>query len=670
MKDKISKKKYDKLYKKVRNSSFLGTVLSFSLLMILFVGIMVFNSVFFLEYVFESKFAEEHRRLSMVSDMRDHHGDPLEMEEFYKENDISFYVKDDQGTTLMQRGDDTCTFEGSVINMTEEQEHFLVYLDEEDNFFYIKDHHLKLKWDKLVSWILEHWKDDESIKELKLPFWISMEHEDKGEVFVGKAYLTLNVHDMILVAEIGAVILVLAVFVLILTVVNIITGIHKMNNVIRLYHHDPVTNGYNWTWYQKSGDKRIRGVFTKKSNWASVNLMLRNYRSYCVCHSVESGEALLSRLYEVLEERTEKKELCAHVTSSNFALLLKYEDEERLKMRLHEIMNELSKVEERHNLSFRAGVALIPGVVSGSEEASGRKKLQIKDIYNNACAAGSMVKDTVNSGLYVFDDKLLEEQKWRDIVHEKRNGALMNEEYKVYYQPKYNPKDDTLRGAEALIRWESPEYGFITPGRFIPIFESDGFITEIDHYMLKHVARDQKTWLSEGFQCVPVSVNVSRAHFSERDLAEQIRDIVDAEGCPHELIEIELTESAFFDDKDTMVETIKRLKTYGFVVSMDDFGAGYSSLNSLKDMPLDVLKLDAEFFRGEFDGDRGEVVVSEAIKLAKSLKMRTVAEGVEDKKQVDFLAEQGCDMIQGFYYAKPMPKDEYESRMNGQNNLA
>ena len=161
-----------------------------------------------------------------------------------------------------------------------------------------------------------------------------------------------------------------------------------------------------------------------------------------------------------------------------------------------------------------------------------------------------MIGDTDESGIKVFDAKLLDEQKWNDIVNEAKWTALNNEEFAVYYQPKYNPRDDSLRGAEALIRWESPKHGFVTPGRFIPIFEKNGFITEIDHYMISHVARDQKAWLDKGYKCVPVSVNVSRAHFIEKDLAEQIRDMVDKENCPHELIEIELTESAFFDDKN------------------------------------------------------------------------------------------------------------------------
>ena len=216
-------------------------------------------------------------------------------------------------------------------------------------------------------------------------------------------------------------------------------------------------------------------------------------------------------------------------------------------------------------------------------------------------------------------------------------------------------------GAEALIRWNTPDMGLVPPYKFIPIFEDNGFITHIDDYMLTHVARDQRKWLNEGRKCVPVSVNVSRAHFGQGDLAEYICNLIDREGCPRSLLEIELTESAFFDDENAMITTINRLKSYGFLVSMDDFGSGYSSLNSLKDMPLDILKLDAGFFRGSEDNPRTEIVVSEAIRLAKSLNMKTVAEGVEEKSTVDFLASEGCDMIQGYYYSKPMPREEYEN---------
>lgn len=182
-------------------------------------------------------------------------------------------------------------------------------------------------------------------------------------------------------------------------------------------------------------------------------------------------------------------------------------------------------------------------------------------------------------------------------------------------------------------------------------------------YRSDRVAKLQAEWMIQGKKMIPISVNVSRAHFAQEGLAEHICQLVDAYGPRHELIELEVTESAFFDDKDILVKTVKQLKAFGFHVSMDDFGAGYSSLNSLKDIPLDVLKLDGEFFSGDDDDGRGQVVVKEAIQLARNLDMRVVAEGIEKKEQVDFLASQGCDMIQGFYFAKPMPIEEFEKKV-------
>ena len=183
--------------------------------------------------------------------------------------------------------------------------------------------------------------------------------------------------------------------------------------------------------------------------------------------------------------------------------------------------------------------------------------------------------------------------------------------------------------------------------------------------MLIEVAKLQAGWLAEGKQLVPISVNVSRAHFTQLDLAEHICSIVDLYKVPHQYIELELTESAFFDDKDVLLGTVRKLKEYGFKVSMDDFGAGYSSLNSLKELPLDIIKLDAEFFRGASDINRSNLIVGDTISLAKKLGMEIVAEGIETREQVDFLAQQDCDLIQGFYFAKPLPVEEFVERAYG-----
>lgn len=498
-----------------------------------------------------------------------------------------------------------------------------------------------------------------------LPYWIGIKVNDGNEEFVGKAYINLAMTDLGFFLIFVVMLCLLAFLMFVIMLVYMISSFVSQKKTTKLLFTDIVTSGHNWMWFLYKGEQALRKWSTARNNYAVVNFVFVKYRNYCVCHSIEQGEKMLKRVYDHINKRLEKKEMIAHVSNSNFALILKYDDPDKLKMRLQSLILELEKIDSDHVFSFQAGVDPVGIWKNDKGRVIRRKYIDLEKEYNNACTARATLSDKDESGVAFFDDKLVEDQKWIDKVTERQRYAIEHEEFIVYYQPKYDPSTDKLRGAEALIRWQNDEMGFVPPGKFIPIFEKSGFITEIDHYMLEHVARDQKAWLDKGYECVPVSVNVSRAHFIESDLAEQIRDIVDRAGTPHKYIEIELTESAFFDDKNALISTITRLKEYGFSVSMDDFGSGYSSLNSLKDMPLDVLKLDAEFFRGDSHGEREEIVVSEAIKLAKSLNMKTVAEGVEIKEQVDFLAEQGCDMIQGYYYAKPMPKDEYEQRMKG-----
>ena len=497
----------------------------------------------------------------------------------------------------------------------------------------------------------------------KIPMWIDMPLGDSGEVLCGKVFIKLNVMDMGWLFLLFGLLAILVMVLFVVVLVNLIKELIRRKNAAKIFFTDLSTRGKNWMWFLLRGEHFMRSSAAKKDTFAVVNLAFVNYRNYCICHSIAAGDELLKRIDIFINKRLEKRELCARVTGAEFALLLRFNDRRSLEDRLNNLVRELEGIDGEHIFHFQAGADLVGIARNANGGIIKRRFFDMEIAYNNACTTRSTMEGSEDSGIAFFDESMVADRKWIDSVQEKQRQAIDNEEFQVYYQPKYDPQTDELKGAEALIRWVSPDFGFVPPGKIIPIFEKNGFITEIDHYMITHVARDQKRWLDLGFKCVPVSVNVSRAHFIENDLAEQIRDMVDSQGTPHEYIEIELTESAFFDDKKALLETITRLKSYGFVVSMDDFGSGYSSLNSLKDMPLDVLKLDAEFFRGENAGVRGEIVVSEAIRLAKSLNMRTVAEGVEVKEQVDFLASQGCDMIQGYYYAKPMPGNDYEERM-------
>ncbi len=687
-----------KRFRELKRSHSWVAIILFIVVFFITAGFIVSYMNMFLSYVMDSKITSEYKAASYMSKayelaVKENNNEIIA---FLVESGRSYVIKDSDGNVKYQYGEDTMgTKKGMLSPDTPDVPHGIrVVLDRDSaaldfyngifsiNIFEVmKDLRNYSDIDELDPYFDEEMVSDDihatistgfkvgydmsmdNMDMLYFPFWI--EQDVTGGTMYIKSFITMNVRDVILFftfISIGAV-MILTIFGMMLG--NIITGIVRRNRTLNVFFTDVVTRGHNWMWFIIRGQQHLTRHKNFAVRYAIVNMVFVHYMNYCVCHSVEEGERKLRKVYNVIRDSLGKKEMCAHCNQAEFAMIIKAPDDETLKQRVQSLIDELGRIDSEHTFAFQAGIFTVEP--DGTPDKNGtpirRKKFDIESAYNNACTARAELEGNDDSGIAFFDDKLVEDQKWIDLVHEHQQSALANEEFMVYYQPKYDPRTDELRGAEALIRWQSPEFGFVPPGKIIPIYEKNGFITEIDHYMIQHVARDQKKWLDKGCKCVPVSVNVSRAHFIENDLAEQIRDLVDSEGAPHDLIEIELTESAFFDDKKAMISTISRLKEYGFAVSMDDFGSGYSSLNSLKDMPLDVLKLDAEFFRGSNDNGRGEIVVSEAIKLAKNLNMRTVAEGVEVRDQVDFLASQGCDMIQGYYYAKPMPRDEYETRM-------
>ncbi len=272
--------------------------------------------------------------------------------------------------------------------------------------------------------------------------------------------------------------------------------------------------------------------------------------------------------------------------------------------------------------------------------------------------------------LGVFSDAMRQAMLFEKELESNMRAALDNEEFVVYLQPKYFANGARVGGAEALVRWNSPTMGFIPPGKFIPLFERNGFIMQLDSYMLRHVCAFQQKQMAAGRALVCISVNMSRAHMLDPMLVEEITAIVDSYQVPYSAIELELTESAFFDDKRVLLDAVHALRSRGFSVSMDDFGSGYSSLNSLKDLPLDVIKLDCEFFTQTEDAARGRTVIADTIALAKHLHMEIVAEGIETEEQVALLNELGCDFIQGYYFAKPMPLEQFEQLMDEERRNA
>jgi len=250
----------------------------------------------------------------------------------------------------------------------------------------------------------------------------------------------------------------------------------------------------------------------------------------------------------------------------------------------------------------------------------------------------------------------------QDIIESEMYKALENEEFQVYLQPKINMVTTKICGAEALVRWIHPEEGMRSPALFIPIFEKNGFISQLDMYMFEKVCRIKADWIACGRQYahIVISVNMSRVHLHEKDFCETLSEIADKYGIVHNELEIEITESVFEEDNNVLIDNVERIKEQGFLVSIDDFGSGFSALNLLKDLYVDTIKIDRGFIHGSGETARGKGIIRNVIALCLDLKVDVVTEGIETKEQAEFIMQCGCQIAQGFYYSRPLPLNEFE----------
>lgn len=278
---------------------------------------------------------------------------------------------------------------------------------------------------------------------------------------------------------------------------------------------------------------------------------------------------------------------------------------------------------------------------------------------DRAYMAVQSVKHQYGRNLAVYDDDLGKAIHQELIIEENMKSALENNQFHVYYQPKMDISSETICGAEALVRWIHPTLGFMNPGIFIPLFEKNGFITSMDLFIWEQVCRDLSEWRDKGIALVPVSVNISRKDFNLHDLSDRIIHIVDWYHIDHSLFHLEVTESSYAENAEDIMKHINILHEAGFVIELDDFGSGYTSLSTLNDMNIDILKLDISLLQKDKpDSDRS--VLNFAMQLARMMKLRTIQEGVETKEQLERLKALGCDCIQGYYYSKPLTKNQFE----------
>ena len=304
------------------------------------------------------------------------------------------------------------------------------------------------------------------------------------------------------------------------------------------------------------------------------------------------------------------------------------------------------------------------------------KSIDIERRFDRAKMASDTVKNSITRSIGIYDDSLHESEVFAEQLIEDFRAAIDEKQFLVYFQPKFDvrPDEPVLSSAEALVRWKHPRLGMVNPGTFIPLFENRGLIRELDDYIWRAAAAHIRDWKERLGGFVPVSVNVSRINMYDDDLTERMVSIVETNGLSCADLLLEVTESAYTEDSTQIIEVVNKLREAGFRIERDDFGSGYSSLNMISLMPIDALKLDMQFIRTAFKDRKDTRLLEAVIHLAESLEVPTIAEGVETAEQMFTLKAMGCDIVQGYYFSKPVPAEEFEQflplRKQGSSEIA
>lgn len=423
---------------------------------------------------------------------------------------------------------------------------------------------------------------------------------------------------------------------------------------VRLLEYDSLTEIYSEQKFYQATREFLDSIGDE--NAAFIHFDIDRFKMINAFYGAKEGDRLICYVADAIRTVMtdyDSRSTYGRIGADVFAICMSYKD-------LGDIYNVLERIKERvrrHSVHYYletcAGIYLIED-----------KNMDVVAIFDKASLAASQCKEKymVHESMYTkeLSDSLKREQE----IIDEMDDALANNEFVVYFQPKYEVEGRSPGGAEALVRWQKPDGTMVSPGAFIPIFEKNGFITKLDYYVWEKVCQFIRRELDSGRKPAPISVNVSRVNLYDPKFLETLIDLVERYKIPPKYLHLELTESVFSDNATMIQDAVFYLHKAGFTILMDDFGSGYSSLNVLKDVDLDVLKIDMKFFSKGGTAEKGAKIIEAVVKMADSLNMTVIAEGVEEQEQVDFLTRLGCDYIQGYYFAKPMPQEEYQRLMN------
>lgn len=403
-------------------------------------------------------------------------------------------------------------------------------------------------------------------------------------------------------------------------------------------------------------EKALMEIFKKGKGaaYSLVNFTVNEWELMSEQYGYEERDNLLKELAAAACEGLMDDEIVCRKSDDDFIALIKQKNLDMFIDDLNNIVVHPSMDDSiEYRISVKAGVYNLKPEDNQSGDVIAKAQLARKRGQNSDTLEYTLYNDNMK-------ENLLESMKLMKACPK----ALKNREFVVFYQPKVGLGNLKLNGAEALVRWRKKNGTMVSPGKFIPLFEKNGYVVYIDFYVLDQVCKDLRGWIDDGHEPVRISSNFSRQHIKDPELVQSIIAVVDKYSIPHSLIEIEFTETAYEDDAEKLKNILLELRENGFSTSIDDFGSGYSSLNMLQSLDFQVLKLDKSFLETGVENMKSREVIGSVIDMAKKLDMEIVAEGVEKKEEMEFLKTLNCDMIQGYYFDKPMPGDDFITRLS------
>ena len=409
---------------------------------------------------------------------------------------------------------------------------------------------------------------------------------------------------------------------------------------------DPLTGGRSYEKFRMDCKKRLQRQQDKKA--AFVFLDIDNFNLVATLYGHEESVDTIRRVYAMIHNCVGENGIIGRNSSDQFCLMYFYDEIETFENSIQNFVKLL-----HDNAKFENMLRPSMGIYMIEDHNEG-----IYDMMNKARTAHETIKQNEDS-IIAYYDAGFRDMKYQDKhMEDEMEEALRRHEFVPYLQPKYNAETGVICGAEALIRWITPEGKLIPPGRFIPLAENNGFVRNLDREMFVMVCQLQKSLLERGHTPVPISVNVSRQLLYDKNFADDYCAYIKELDIPVDLVELEITESALFEDINLFRSTLEKLRDFGFRILMDDFGTGYSSLMMLHTVPIDIMKLDKSFI-DDYADEKGSSIIQCVLNLAKMLKLPVVAEGVETEEQYIYLKNSGCDVIQGYYFSKPVPEEEF-----------